>query len=78
VDFDAYDGDPVDLIIGMMVPIELDESHYADIDLMTRILADEGLRSRLRGATSSKELYSALISGSEALLPETAQEPRES
>jgi PTS system nitrogen regulatory IIA component len=78
VDFDAYDGDPVDLIIGMMVPIELDESHYADIDLMTRILADEGLRSRLRGATSSKELYSALISGSEALLPEIAQEPRES
>lgn len=77
VDFDAYDGDPVDLIIGMMVPIELDESHYADIDLVTRILADEDLRSRLRGATSSKELYSVLLSGSESLRPKVSQELQE-
>ena len=31
VDFDAPDGEPVDLIFGMLVPKELDESHHADI-----------------------------------------------
>ncbi|MDH5621181.1 MAG: PTS sugar transporter subunit IIA [Gammaproteobacteria bacterium] len=76
VDFDAYDGEPVDLVIGMMVPVELDESHYADIELITRILADEDLRTRLRAAKSSKELYSALLSGSDLLRAATSQEPR--
>lgn len=61
VDFDAADGDPVDLVIGMVVPSELDDSHYADIKMVTGVLADEGLRSRLRGTSSSKELYKALI-----------------
>ncbi|NQV87632.1 MAG: PTS sugar transporter subunit IIA [Woeseiaceae bacterium] len=77
VDFDAADGEPVDLVIGMVVPSELDESHYADIKMFTRALADESFRSRLRGTNSSKELYDALIGGSElflADLPQIAQE----
>jgi len=78
VDFDAYDGDPVDLIIGMIVPTELDESHFADINLITQILADEDLRARMRGATSSKELYNALINGAKALPRESSQETRAS
>ncbi len=78
VDFDASDGDPVDLIIGMMVPTELEDSHYADIRLITRVLADEGLRSRLRSTNSSKDLYTALLSGSKLLLPESSREATES
>lgn len=77
VDFDASDGEPVDLVIGMVVPSELDESHYADIKMFTRALADESFRSRLRGTNSSKELYDALIGGSELFLadpPQIAQE----
>lgn len=74
VDFDASDGDPVDLVIGMMVPIELDDSHYADIRLVTRVLADERLRSRLRGSTSSKDLYANLLNGAKLLLPDSSQE----
>lgn len=77
VDFDAADGEPVDLVIGMVVPSELDESHYADIKMFTRALADESFRSRLRGTNSSKELYDALIGGSELFLadpPQIAQE----
>tara|TARA_R110002096_G_scaffold116164_3_gene251781 strand:+ start:38199 stop:38693 length:495 start_codon:yes stop_codon:yes gene_type:complete len=70
IEFDAGDGEPVDLIFGMMVPTELDESTYADIKTITRVLADEGLRSRLRSANSSKELYEALLNGSELVNPE--------
>jgi PTS system nitrogen regulatory IIA component len=70
VDFDAADGEPVDLIFGMMVPTELEDSHYADIKMVTRVMADEGLRSRLRSMNSSSDLYDALLDGSALLLPD--------
>jgi PTS system nitrogen regulatory IIA component len=70
VDFDASDGEPVDLVFGMMVPTELDDSHYADIKMVTRVLADEGLRSRLRSMNSTKDLYNALLDGSALVLPD--------
>lgn len=71
VDFDAADGEPVDLVIGMMVPSELDEEHYADIELVTRVMADDGLRARLRGMNSSSDLYEALLDGASLFAPES-------
>jgi PTS system nitrogen regulatory IIA component len=70
VDFDAADGEPVDLVFGMMVPTVLDDSHYADIKMITSILADDGLRARLRGMNSSSELYEALLNGSALVAPD--------
>lgn len=70
VDFDAADGEPVDLIFGMIVPIEIDDGHRADIKLVTRVLADEGLRARLRGMNSSGDLYAALLNGSTLVAPD--------
>lgn len=63
VDFDSSDGEVVDLVIGLMVPANLDESHYADIKLITDVLSDAALRARLRGANTSNDLYQALIVG---------------
>jgi PTS system nitrogen regulatory IIA component len=70
VDFDAADGEPVDLVLGMIVPTELGESDYSDIKMITQVLADEGLRSRLRGMNSSKDLYDALLDGSMLVIPD--------
>ena len=78
VDFDAADGEPVDLVFGMMVPTELTESDYADIEMITRILADEGLRARLRGMNSSSDLYSALLDGAEFVVPEQGRAAKNS
>lgn len=61
VDFDAADGEPVDLVFGMILPAELDESHHADIKLVTQVMSDNDLRERLRGMNSSSDLYDALI-----------------
>jgi PTS system nitrogen regulatory IIA component len=61
VDFDATDGEDVDLVFGLMVPKELDESHYADIRMIAASLMNEDLRARLRTAASSSELYNALL-----------------
>ena len=72
VDFDAADGEPVDLVFGMMVPVEMSDAHHADIQLVTRVLSDEGLRARLRGINSSKELYGALIDGASFSAPDSS------
>ena len=71
VDFDSADGEPVDLVFGMMVPTEIDDEHLADIQLVTRVFADEGLRARLRGMNSSSDLYKALIDGASLSAPDT-------
>jgi PTS system nitrogen regulatory IIA component len=63
VDFDAADGEPVDLVIGMMVPVDMGDIHRADIKLVASLLANESLRERLRGINSSSDLYSALVDG---------------
>lgn len=70
VDFDAADGEPVDLVFGMIVPTEIDDGHLADIKMVTRVLADEGLRARLRGMNSSGDLYEALLNGSTLVAPD--------
>jgi len=70
VDFDSADGEPVDLVFGMVVPVNMDDRHHADIKLVTSVLADAGLRARLRGINSSSELYNALIDGSSLSAPD--------
>jgi PTS system nitrogen regulatory IIA component len=65
IDFDSPDGEPVDIILGMMLPAIVNDEHRADIKLVTDVLADPGLRSRLREMNSSKDLYDALINGAE-------------
>ncbi len=63
VEFDSADGEPVDLVFGLLVPATLKDSDYADINMITNLLADEGLRERCRGARSSKELHDILLAG---------------
>ena len=70
IEFDAADGEPVDIIFGMMVPTELDDGDFADIKMVTTLLADEALRGRLRSTNSSSDLYKALLDGSSLLAPE--------
>lgn len=73
VDFDSADGQPVDIVFGMVVPTELADQHRADIKLVTKVLADEELRAELRSMNSSVDLYEALIDGSRLSAPETLQ-----
>lgn len=61
VDFDAIDGEDVDLVFGLIVPSDIDEAGHAEIGEIAEFLRDETLRARLRGANSSSELYEALL-----------------
>ncbi|MDX2410951.1 MAG: PTS sugar transporter subunit IIA [Woeseiaceae bacterium] len=60
VDFDAQDGEDVDVVFGLIVPTEVDDSHHADIFSITELLSDKSLRAKLRDANTSSELYDAL------------------
>jgi len=66
VDFDSPDGELVDLVFGLMVPEEVNESHHANICSIAELLGDRSLRQKMRDATSSNELYDSLIDSSVA------------
>lgn len=61
VDFDASDGEFVDLVFGLMVPDELDDECHSNIAMITGLLSDEPLRAKLRSASSSRALYETLL-----------------
>ena len=73
VDFDAADGESVDLVFGLLVPTDLDDTHLADISMITSVLNDDGLRARLRESTSSNDLYDSLMNGCGLAAPENLQ-----
>jgi len=60
VEFDAPDGESVDLIFGLLVPADLDDQDQEDIRDIAQLLGNEDLRASLRGASSSSELYDTL------------------
>ena len=63
VDFDSPDGVSVDVIFGLILPKELTETHYGDIAMITGFLTNDSLTAKLRSASSSSELYDALLAG---------------
>ena len=65
VDFDSPDGEPVDIVFGMMLPLEIEDRHLDDVRQVTELLADARLRASLREMHTSKDLYDALISGAD-------------
>ncbi len=62
VEFDSVDGEPVDLVFGLMVPAQLDDRHVEHIRSITAMLGEESARARLRAASTSSELYEVLTS----------------
>ena len=65
VDFDASDGELVDLVFGLMVPDDVDDRSRSSIATITGMLSDEDLRTRLRSASSSRALYENLLAASD-------------
>ncbi len=75
VDFGSGDGDPVDLVLGLMVPETVDKSHLDDINKITNCLNDEALRNSLRAANSSRALHENIIAGFRRLAAESGESP---
>ena len=61
IDFDAQDGEPVDLLFALLVPLDADKSHLDLLALLAEIFRKEDFRSMLRKASSREELFQRLI-----------------
>jgi PTS system nitrogen regulatory IIA component len=60
VDFDSADGEPVDLIFGLLVPAHCDDEQIKEVRELIEKLGDSQLQQRLHDAAEPAELYNLL------------------
>lgn len=61
VEFDAIDGNPVDLVFVLLVPEDADDTHLALLAEVAGAMSDAEVRDRLRRCTNQQELHDTLI-----------------
>ncbi len=60
VDFDARDGEPVDLVFGLLVPEQAEQAHLDLLARLARLFSDTELTSAIRNAASVSEILALL------------------
>jgi PTS system nitrogen regulatory IIA component len=61
IDFDAIDGEPVDLVFVLLVPEEADDTHLSLLAEVASIMNQSSVRQQLRQASTQQALHDALI-----------------
>lgn len=61
IDFDAVDGEPVDLVFVLLVPEEADDTHLTLLAQVASIMNDADTRAELRKSDSQRQLHEVLI-----------------
>lgn len=60
VDYDAADGEPVDLAFALLVPEAANEEHLQLLAHLASLFSDAEIRTRLRACTSAADLLQVL------------------
>jgi PTS system nitrogen regulatory IIA component len=60
VDFDAVDGLPVKILVGILGPRSMPQKHLAALAGVSRVLRDEARRSKVLNALDNADVYRAL------------------
>ncbi|MBH0111449.1 PTS sugar transporter subunit IIA [Novosphingobium sp. YJ-S2-02] len=60
VDFDSADGQPIDLVFGLLSPVGAGATHLHALAAISRMMRDERMHAGLLDATSPEALYSLL------------------
>lgn len=60
VDFDALDGDPVNIIFLVLAPIDSTGLHLKVLARIARLLKDKVFRNALRGCSTAEELFETI------------------
>lgn len=60
IDFDALDDQPVDLVFAMLAPVGAGADHLKSLARVSRLLKEQALCEKLRGAESADALYALL------------------
>lgn len=61
IDFDAIDGEPVDLLFVLLVPEEATDQHLELLRQIASIFEQDDVRERLRNAPTSADLYKTVL-----------------
>ncbi|UTF59680.1 PTS IIA-like nitrogen regulatory protein PtsN [Gilvimarinus sp. DA14] len=61
IDFDAIDGEAVDVVFAMLVPAEAEDDHLKTLAALASALNEAPYRDALRRAESPEQLYQAAI-----------------
>lgn len=61
IDFDAIDGEPVDLLFVLLVPEEATDQHLELLRQIASIFEQDDVRERLRNAQTSEDLYKTVL-----------------
>lgn len=61
IDFDAVDGDPVDLVFVLLVPEQSDDTHLALLGQVATLMNDASTRSALRRSRDKADLIRILM-----------------
>ena len=67
VDFEASDGEPVDLVVGLLVPEECTDGHLQLLAQLAELFSKSEVRDKLRGPMSSSELLEILSQSAHGL-----------
>lgn len=67
VDFDAPDGEPVDLVVGLLVPEECTDGHLQLLAQLAELFSQGELRDKLRSSISPPDLLQILSQSSHPL-----------
>jgi len=65
IDYNAVDGRPVDLIFLLLTPEDAGADHLKALAKISRLLRDETVCAKIRGAENAEAVYSALLESEE-------------
>lgn len=60
VDYDSHDGNPVDLLFGLLVPQNATEGHLKHLAAVAEMFSDDAFCTRLRAAGDNPSLFALL------------------
>jgi len=60
VDYDSHDGNPVDLVFGLLVPQQASEAHLKHLAAVAEMFSDDAFCAKLRAAGDSASLHGLL------------------
>jgi PTS system nitrogen regulatory IIA component len=62
VDYDAHDGQPVDLVFGLVVPAAATEEHLKHLAAIAEKFSDENFCKKMRSSKDDRALHDLLVS----------------
>ena len=65
IDFEALDGEPVDIIFLLLAPAAAGADHLKALARIARVLREPGLRDRMRAARDANALYAVVSDAAE-------------